>query len=163
MHGENCEKNLKSEHNIPARGMKWFKYQIYFSLPVGALHIIFIGILHIVGALYDLPEFIFAYIHSPHVELKSLDVAYGLTCFILAAYGIHIAISLSKFKRKGPEHLHQELIISIALSLIYEVTASIILGESMFDFSVILTTIAEIILLIIDIKYFHNRKDLFVN
>ncbi len=157
---DNCG---KAENKVPMQGMKWYKYQMYFSLPFGAFHIIFMGILHIAGAFYVLPEFIQGYIHSPHPELRSLDVAYGLSCFILAAYGIHVAISLSKFKAKAPEHLHQELIISVAISLIYEITASLVLEESMFDFSVILTTIAEIILLIIDVRYFHKRKHLFVN
>ena len=163
MRSEKNGKQLNSANTPPKQGMKWYKYQMYFSLPFGAFHIIFMGILHIAGAFYELPEFISGYIHSPHAELRSLDVAYGLSCFILAAYGIHIAVSLSKFKKKAPEHLHQELIISVAISLIYEVTASLILGESMFDLSVILTTVAEIILLIIDIYYFHKRLYLFVN
>ncbi len=163
MHSDTNGKSPKTANTMHTQGMKWYKYQMYFSLPVGALHIVFMGILHIAGAFYEMPEFILGYIHSPHAELRSLDVAYGLSCFILAAYGIHIAVSLSKFKKKAPEHLHQELIISVAISLVYEVTASLILGESMFDFSVILTTIAEIILLIIDVIYFHKRLYLFVN
>lgn len=96
--------------------------------------------------------------------LQTLDVIFGIVCFMLAAYGIAVRFMLTKFKKKAPLCLYMLYVIVIAVQIIYLILAANIIDVSIgevVDAQSIATLIIQFICLIISITCFSKRKELF--
>ena len=144
----------------PQRGMKWFKFIIYFQLWVTLLVCLIDSSAYYTGSFYEgSAELIYSYWPS----LKALDVIMSILLFAMGVYAVCVQRALAKFRAKGPVMYYILCGAGILASLIYITAASNIIGESTANAETLYDFFVSVILLFINIRYFNNRKHLFVN
>ena len=131
----------------PRRGMKWFKFIIYFQLWAGML-------VNLVTA---------EMVYRVFPALQPLDIVMGVVCLALAVYAVVVQRALAKFRAKGPMMYYLMYIVNTAATVLYLLIGSIIIGQSAFTAEVAGSIIGSIVMLFVNIPYFNNRKHLFVN
>ena len=164
---EDCEEteeknawiNTEQKYNL---GLKWYKFLIYFSLWAGAILHFITGISVLTGAQY-LNEGVQAeMVYDAFPGLKSVDTFYGLILIAFAVYQIVVRFYLARFKAIAPKMLISTYIIAIVCELFYGMVASEIIGQSLMS-DIISSLTPSVVMLIINYKYFKNRKECFVN
>lgn len=149
--------------NHTEQGMKWFKFIIWVQLFLNAILNLREGITALTGAQYDgMAERVYRF----YENLKIYDTIYGVAVILLAAYAIWVRFKLSGFKKDGPMMYFICLGANIVIPLIYVALASGEIGVSMGDVlsnGSSTTIVGSIIMLVVNIVYFKNRKHLFVN
>lgn len=144
----------------PQRGMKWFKFIIYFQLWAGMLVNLVTAGKYFTGAYYEgNAEMVYDFFPA----LQPLDIVMGVFCLALAVYAVVVQRALAKFRAKGPMMYYLIYIVSTAGTVLYLLIASIILGQSVFTAEVAGSIIGSLVMIFINIPYFNNRKHLFVN
>ena len=144
----------------PQPPMKWFKFIIWVQLFLAALTNAGTGIGLLTG---------FAYVgyagdvYATFGGLRILDILIGLLCLALAVAAIYIRFQLSGYKQKGPTLYLCFLLVSIAVSLVYMLLASLILGTFAGDLSSIISLAANVAAVFLNRIYFEKRSFLFVN
>ena len=93
--------------------------------------------------------------------LKVLDVMFGLASIALGAAAILVRQKLARFETGAPGKYLKLLIASIAVGLIYGIFGSIILRQSAFSASSIVSIILNVILVFLNNIYFKRREHLF--
>ena len=147
-------------YTAPVRGMKWFKFIIYFQLWVGMLANLVDAGKFFTGGFYEgSAELVYAY----YPALKPLDIVMGIFCLTLAVYAVVVQRSLAKFRAEGPKMYYILLGASIAVTLLYLLVGSIILGESVFSLDTGVNLIVSVVMIFVNLQYFNNRGHLFVN
>lgn len=147
-------------YTAPVRGMKWFKFIIYFQLWVGMLANLVDAGKFFTGGFYEgNAELAYAY----YPALKPLDIVMGIFCLTLAVYAVVVQRSLAKFRAEGPKMYYILLGASIVVTLLYLLVGSIILGESVFSLDTGVNLIVSVVMIFVNIQYFNNRGHLFVN
>jgi hypothetical protein len=146
-----------------ARGMKWFKFIIYFQLFANAVLNVINAIRLLTGVQYgDNASLVYTYFPS----LKTADILFGICCLALAGFAIFTRHRLAKFFRNGPMLYYILMAASVVLSLIYLIMASsalhVSLGEVM-DASTIASMLTSLVMLIVNWVYFNKRADLFTH
>lgn len=144
----------------PQRGMKWFKFIIYFQLWASLLSALIAAEKYFTGAYYE-GDADWAY--SFYRGLRELDICMGILYIALGVYAVFVQRSLAKFRIKGPVMYYSFCAASIALALLNVIVASFIVGYSLFSADMVAELAPSVILLFINIRYFSNRKHLFVN
>lgn len=144
--------------NTAGRGMGWFKFIINFQLFASAVMNSISGIRYLTGSYYE-GEADLVYAVFP--SLKGLDIFMGVASLGMAAFALVIRGWLANFLSKGPKAYLAFLGFNVAISLLYVICASSIIGESAFDFSVATTILTTIALLIVSVAYFGKRADMF--
>lgn len=145
------------------RGMKWFKFIIYFQLFASAVINVFSSIMVFTGAHYGGNA---ASVYSYFPGLRIIDIMFGIVCLVLAGFAIYTRQRLAKFFRDGPMLYFVLLGVNIAGSIIYLLSASMATG---MPFGQLMTPreigsdIGYVILLLVNMSYFNKRADLFVN
>ena len=145
---------------VPERGMKWFKFIIYFQLWLSMLLN-----LSEAGRLFtgDFYEGAADLVYALYPGLKPLDMLVGIGGVGLAVYAVLVQRALAKFRAKGPKMYCMLYGASIVLGLLYGIGASLVLGASAFDASSFGTISGSVAMILINRAYFNNRKHLFVN
>ena len=144
----------------PQRGMKWFKFIIYFQLWAGMLVNLVTAGKYLTGAYYEgNAEMVYRFFPA----LQPLDIVMGVVCLALAVYAVIVQRALAKFRAKGLMMYYLMYIVSTAGTVLYLLIASIILGQSVFTAEVAGSIIGSLVMIFINIPYFNNRKHLFVN
>ena len=144
----------------PRRGMKWFKFIIYFQLWFTLLVCVIYSSMYYTGSFYEgAADQIYSYWPS----LKALDVIMSILIFAMGVYAVFVQRALAKFRARGPVMYYILCGAGILISLIYISAAGTILGESAANAETLYSFFFSIILLFINIRYFNNRKHLFVN
>ena len=144
----------------PQRGMKWFKFIIYFQLWAGMLVYLVTAGKYLTGAYYEgSAEMVYDFFPA----LQPLDIVMGVFCLALAVYAVVVQRALAKFRAKGPMMYYLMYIVNTAVTVLYLIIGSIILGQSAFTAEVAGSIIGSIVMLFVNIPYFNNRKHLFVN
>lgn len=144
----------------PQRGMKWFKFIIYFQLWAGMLVNLVTAGKYFTGAYYEgNAEMVYRFFPA----LQPLDIVMGVVCLALAVYAVVVQRALAKFRAKGPMMYYLMYIVNTAVTVLYLIIGSIILGQSVFTAEVAGSIIGSIVMLFVNIPYFNNRKHLFVN
>lgn len=83
----------------PRRGMKWFKFIIYFQLWAGMLVNLAAAGKYFTGAYYEgNAEMVYRFFPA----LQPLDIVMGVFCLALAVYAVVVQRALAKFRAKGP-------------------------------------------------------------
>ena len=144
----------------PRRGMKWFKFIIYFQLWAGMLFNLVTAGKYFTGAHYEGKA---EMVYRVFPALQPLDIVLGVVGLALAVYTVVVQRALAKFRAKGPMMYYLIYIVSTAGTVLYLLIASIILGQSVFTAEVAGSIIGSIVMLFVNIPYFNNRKHLFVN
>lgn len=144
----------------PQRGMKWFKFIIYFQLWAGMLVNLVTAGKYFTGAYYEgNAEMVYRFFPA----LQPLDIVMGIICLALAVYTVVVQRALAKFRAKGPMMYYLMYIVDTAVTVLYLIIGSIIIGQSAFSAEVAGSFAGSLIMLFINIPYFNNRKHLFVN
>ena len=144
----------------PQRGMKWFKFIIYFQLWAGMLVNLVTAGKYFTGAYYEgNAEMVYRFFPA----LQPLDIVMGVVCLALAVYAVVVQRALAKFRAKGPMMYYLMYIVNTAATVLYLLIGSIIIGQSAFTAEVAGSIIGSIVMLFVNIPYFNNRKHLFVN
>ena len=144
----------------PQRGMKWFKFIIYFQLWASMLVYLVTAGKYFTGAYYEgSAEMVYRFFPA----LQPLDIVMGVLCLALAVYAVVVQRALAKFRAKGPMMYYLMYIVNTAVTVLYLIIGSIIIGQSAFTAEVAGSIIGSIVMLFVNIPYFNNRKHLFVN
>ena len=144
----------------PQRGMKWFKFIIYFQLWASMLVNLVTAGKYLTGAYYEgSAEMVYDFFPA----LQPLDIVMGVVCLALAVYAVVVQRALAKFRAKGPMMYYLMYIVNTAVTVLYLLIGSIIIGQSAFTAEVAGSIIGSIVMIFINIPYFNNRKHLFVN
>lgn len=86
-----------------------------------------------------------------------------VVCLALAVYAVVVQRALAKFRAKGPMMYYLMYIVNTAVTVLYLLIGSIIIGQSVFTAEVAGSIIGSLVMLFVNIPYFNNRKHLFVN
>ena len=144
----------------PQRGMKWFKFIIYFQLWASMLVYLVTAGKYLTGAYYEgSAEMVYDFFPA----LQPLDIVMGVFCLALAVYAVVVQRALAKFRAKGPMMYYLMYIVNTAVTVLYLIIGSIIIGQSAFTAEVAGSIIGSIVMLFVNIPYFNNRTHLFVN
>ena len=144
----------------PRRGMKWFKFIIYFQLWAGMLVNLVTAGKYFTGAYYEENA---EMVYRVFPALQPLDIVMGIFCLALAVYAVVVQRALAKFRAKGPMMYYLMYIVNTAVTVLYLLIGSIIIGQSAFTAEVAGSIIGSLVMLFVNIPYFNNRKHLFVN
>ena len=144
----------------PQRGMKWFKFIIYFQLWAGMLVNLVTAVKYFTGAYYEgSAEMVYTFFPA----LQPLDIVMGVFCLALAVYAVVVQRALAKFRTKGPMMYYLMYIVSTAGTVLYLLIGSLIIGQSAFTAETAGSFTGSLFMIFINIPYFNNRKHLFVN
>ena len=160
----NCGKELvceiiPEERSKKTFGLGWHKFMIYFSLFAGAILNLSQGVQLIAGVQYgDLAEQVYNYYRG----LKSVDVLYGCSLIVVAAFFVYTRFRLAAFKRGAPKLLTILYSCTILLTLLYLALVDSITGISMMDTSVISSIVGSVTMAVINVLYYKRRANLFV-
>ena len=144
----------------PQRGMKWFKFIIYFQLWASMLVYLVTAGKYLTGAYYEgSAEMVYDFFPA----LQPLDIVMGVFCLALAVYAVVVQRALAKFRAKGPMMYYLMYIVNTAATVLYLLIGSIILGQSAFTAETAGSFLGALVMIFINIPYFNNRKHLFVN
>lgn len=150
------------------RGMGWYKFLIYFALFAGALWNFIYGILYVTGKVYEIADarVTAKLVYLAYPGLDTVDIIFGIVCFLLAAYGIAVRFMLAKFKKFAPLCLYVLYGVVVVVQIIYVIVAANIIDASIgdvLDAQSIASLIVQLACLIVSVVYFRNRKDMFTN
>lgn len=158
---EPCPGNEDPMHD--PRGMKWFKFIIYFQLFANAAVNGYSALTALIGTQYQGSADL---VYKSFPGLRAVDIAYGLVLLALAAFAVFTRMRLARFRRNAPLLYY---ILSIANTLdavLYVLLVSLVSGVPVGDFDNLNLTVAvavNLMMLVINLIYFGKRKDLFVN
>lgn len=151
----------KSENSL---GMGWYKFIINFALWAGAVINIWNAVTAITGLTYKMagttPSMVYG-IYGP--ALKATDVFFGVMLLIAAAISVYTRFQLAAFRENGPKFLILLYVYNVTVSVIYLVLASTVTGMNLADASTYSEIATSIVMMIVNIVYFNNRKHLFNN
>ncbi len=150
-----------------SRGMKWFKFLIYFALWIGGIANIITGIIYFSGES-DLFEGLYYVINEYDMtsEFESLNTFYGLAMLLLGIFTIVTRFKLAHFKASAPKMLNTVYVASVLILLIcYYLTCSWLeldFFELLQEAGVWPSIITSIVMVILNKIYFKKRADLFI-
>ena len=99
----------------PQRGMKWFKFIIYFQLWAGMLVNLVTAGKYFTGAYYEgNAEMVYRFFPA----LQPLDIVMGVVCLALAVYAVVVQRALAKFRAKGPMMYYLMYIVNTAATVL---------------------------------------------
>ena len=154
-----------SEVRNKPRGMKWFKFQIYFRLYACA----FIMACNAVSALLGL-KYIgvdLEYLYGTYKGLRIFDIVMGIIGFCIAVIAIYTRMMLARFKKNGPLIYY----ILVCFVLVYTACGMVIpcvmtnnyLGVIGGNFVVAEVAVVHVLDIVLNYMYFKHRKNMFVN
>lgn len=156
--------------------MGWYVFLTYLYIPFSAFCAVFAGVIHMpnvaLNALFKIDESkAWNFIFLDWIEFKIMFFIAGIIEFAFAAYYVYIFYSLIKYKKKTLFHLCAQRVLYFAFFIAYIAAFLIMLkgnfstsGSELTVFFKNLTSqlISMVFWLWINIKYFNNRKHLFV-
>lgn len=149
--------------SLSIRGMKWFKFIVNIQLWLAIAMSFVNGINYISGSIYGEYKDSF-YKNLPGAE--AISIGYGIFLLALAVYFFYTRRKLVNYEFDAPQKLHIAYIINIIHPLAFVFLMCVISGLPFSEWiteSQIVQSLSVFVLLIINIKYFDNRKNVFVN
>ena len=144
----------------PVLGLKWANFLGYFALWLGALVNLGSGISLITGLIYN-GDASFIYDYFPGLQV--LNILYGICLLAIVALGVITALAIIKRKKQAGTLVCLMYGVQAALSLIYIIGGTIILGTFAGDATTSVQIIVSIVMIFVNRVYFNNRRDVFVN
>ena len=145
------------------RGMKWFKFLIYFALWASAILNIATGVMQLTGNIYEMEGVSAAEIYDVFPKLQSIDKIYGLILIGLGVYILITRFALAKYKSFGPLLLYGVYILNLILPIVYAGITAPILGVSITELLDFTSLIVSGVMVFVNFSYFSKRSDLFTN
>lgn len=143
------------------RGMKWFKFLIYFVLWANAIINIIMGVTYLNGSIYGLSGGETAEVYEVFPKLEGIDKLYGVGLLCLSVYALITRFSLARYKSFAPLLLYGVYILNTLAPIAYAALAAPIAGIPFSELFEIAPIIVNAVMLLINIKYFTNRSDMF--
>lgn len=143
-------------------GMGWYRFLIYFVLFANAGLSFCYGLNTITGAIYHISDVNAVMVYSTYPSLKAVDKLYGTLSICASVLLIITRQYLAHYKAIGIKMFYCVYIVSVALSVLYDIVTSSILEVSTFDSSVVSQLIISIVFICLNIIYFNKRKHLFL-
>lgn len=161
--GQQPARPVPADPKNDPRGMKWFKFILYFQLFANALINLANAVAVFTGAHYQgSADLVYSVFPAQH----TVDIVYGILCLALAAFGVYTRFRLSAFRRNGPGLYLGVIAANILVPVLYMLLSSLVTHiplTSLLDVNSIASLAANIIMLVVNKIYFDRRKDLFVN
>lgn len=145
--------------------MGWFKFLIYFALFAGAVVNVMFSINYLTGSIYlaqSNGEISAAVLYSIYGSLRAVDVIYGILLLALAGLGVYTRFRLAQYRKDGPKLLYILYGAGAASSVLYCIAVLAVSGMNQLS-AVIGSLGTSAVMVIVNIKYFNERKELFVN
>lgn len=157
--------------------MGWYAYLTYFNMPFSALCAIAVGVIYMPNVALNILSYIdkslmWKFIFLNNTEFKILFLISGLIEFAFAFYYYYIAFSLLKYKKNSLSHLCAQSVLGFVFYIAFMSAFIILLKNNLSTNGSELTVffrhfatqlVSMIIWLAINIKYFKNRKHIFIN
>ena len=151
-----------SSDNKPEFGMKWYKFLINFLLIAGGILSLIFGYMYIQGSIYFLKGYPSEIIYNNFPNLKTLNIVYGISCFVGAALLFGTRSTLAKYQAIGPKLLYFSYGLGIVEEIIYELIEGSILGTSLLTLSSVIQVILTVFIIFANKIYFDKRANLFI-
>ncbi len=145
--------------------MGWFKFLIYFALFAGAVVNVMFSINYLTGSIYlaqSNGEISAAVLYSIYGSLRAVDMIYGILLLALAGLGVYTRFRLAQYRKDGPKLLYILYGAGAASSVLYCIAVLAVSGMNQLS-AVIGSLGTSAVMVIVNIKYFNERKELFVN
>lgn len=157
--------------------MGWYAFLTYFSMPFSAICATFAGIFFMPNVALNIiyrvnRSEILNFIFLDRTEIKILLFVAGIIEFAFAGYYVYITYSLAKYKKKSLKHLCLNRIVLFVFTVVFTAVLLILMRDNISTSGRELTSlisnftsqlVSVIVWLWINIKYFNNRKHLFIN
>lgn len=147
-----------------AYSMKWFKFVIYFQLFLSGLTSLISGVSCLTGANYSTTGLVTPEeVYSTFPGLRAVDLIMGVGLLALAALAIVVRQKLAHYRRGAPKLYLMLLGANIALSALYILAGSVMLGTLLLDASTISELVVSTVMIGANKVYFDKRAELFAN
>lgn len=140
--------------------LKWFKFVIYVQLFLSALANLSDGVQLLTGSIYGESTGV---IYANYPALKPVSMVIGVLTLGLVALALVVRQRLAKFRRGAPGLYLMFMVVSVGVSLIYLVAASLVLGQLVMTASIVGALLGNVLLILLSLVYFRKRAHLFVN
>ena len=149
----------------PGPPMKWYKFIIYFQLFAFAVLTVVDGVRYMNGMIY---EGYARQVYLMYPGMQTMDVIFGIFCFLMAGYAIYVRQGLANFKAASVKQYYAFLIVGIAYSLLYIAVVSGVTGVPIgsvlrMDAGITANIGIRVGIIFANITYFKKRGHLFVN
>lgn len=145
----------------PEQGMKWYKFIIYFQLFFSAVLNVGMAGRYLGGLEYGESAEL---VYMMYGSLRTLDLFMGIASLALAGLCIYARMQMRRFKKNAVPVYLSISIINVALSVIYALLVSAIVGEGAE--SAFMTASSQAagmtVYFMANRDYFKKRKHLFV-
>lgn len=150
--------------NMKPKPLKWHYFMIYFSLWVGAFSTFVEASRFTNGTMYDKASNL---IYRAFPYMRWLDISYGTILIITSVYQVVIRFQLANFRNTAPQKLLYLYTVRAVSCFAYMLMATMVTGFSFIQPSnvgaILVYLMITIIWLLINKRYYDNRKELFVN
>ena len=140
--------------------MKWYKFLTYVSLFLTGITNVASGVEMIMGWQYGAETG--AQIYGSYPLLRPVDIIYGIITIGFGFFAIVLRQRLLRFKRNAPQLLLLMYVISLIITVVYFLIASLIIGEMLGSEVLIANAIASGVMIVLNKIYFDKRKSLFI-
>lgn len=142
------------------RGMKWYKFLIYFALFAAAA----VNMVSLALSIVDLVNILGMGVTDGRIKgALATVIIYCAYLVILSAFLIVTRFSLARFECDGPMLLICIYIADFVISIAYCIAWSYILGKSAFGIYQIIILVIYAVMAHLNYIYFEHRSNLFVN
>ena len=104
--------------------MKWYKFQIYLALWLGAITSVLTGLSLVSGQQYGDAQLVY----GAFAGLQAVDIVYGVLCFAVAVLGVVARFYLADMRKAGIRWLLRMYVFDLAATLFYVIAAGGIVG-----------------------------------
>lgn len=143
--------------------MGWYKFIIYVQLFLSAVVNVATAVMYMGGLHYGETDYA-SLVYGFFPGMKTLDMMMGIVALALAALCIVVRQALKNFRKNAPLLYYCIWIINIAVSIVYIVGASRVLEYEVSELlspSTISSLCVAVVMLVINVIYFNNRKYMF--
>ncbi len=160
---------MSDETNIGGHKMKWYKFLIYFWLPVSIFVGILDGVFMIIGLHWDNGAVALEGITMNLSVIKIIDIVVGVLYICSGCLAWAARHTLARFRTSAITWLNLFFVCDVVLSILY--TIGLYLATDTFVqfvhswhfIGLLLSALVSIIFILINQIYFDKRRDLFIN
>lgn len=149
----------------PEYPMKWFRFLTRVVLIFGAVLIIILGVVDLLGLPYTMQGYDASLLYAKLPLLLLIDTVYGVLCLGIGVLFLICRSKLLRFRPSGPILLYISYALSILIPVVYAVLSHFFLAPAGTPL-VGLTEIAELTGMaagiVLNVIYFRRRRHMFV-
>ena len=143
------------------RGMKWFKFLIYFALWANMILNIVMAVTYLNGSVYTISGADAGTVYEVFPDLEGIDKLYAIALIGLGVYALVTRFALARFKSFAPMLLYGVYVLNTLAPIVYAFLVAPILEVSFTELLEFTSIAVNVVMLLINVKYFSNRSDMF--